>query len=79
MRSRRGNQVNIIVQANHLGFRDKNAMLIGPIQDLLKVSALMRNVEITLWIDESLHPIVGYHVHIAITHSDLPEHLNAVV
>jgi hypothetical protein len=54
-------------------------MLINPVQDLLKVSASVRNVEVRKRIFDSLHPVVSEHRHVAMTHNVLPEHFDAMV
>jgi hypothetical protein len=79
MRLRRGKQVNGIFQADHIGFKDNNAMLVYPIQYLLEVSALMKNIEVGKRIFDSLRPVVSEHRHVATTHNILPEHFDAVV
>lgn len=79
LQSRRGRQVHIILQADHLEFMDKNTMLIDPIQDLFKVPASVRNVEFRKRVFKSLHPIVSEHRYVATTHNDLPEHFDTMV
>jgi hypothetical protein len=79
MQSRRGSQVHVILQADELGFRGENTMLINPTQDLLKVSALVRNVKVRKRIFDSLHPVVSEHRHVATTHDVLPDHFDAMV
>lgn len=54
-------------------------MLINPIQDLLEVSAPVRNVEVRKRIFDSLYPVVSEHRHLATTHDVLPEHFDAMV
>lgn len=79
LQSRRGRKVHSAFHAEHLGFRDMNLMVIDPIQDLLKVSASVRNVEVRKRIFDSLHPVVSEHRHVATTHDVLPEHFDAMV
>jgi len=78
-KSRRGRQVHVILQADHLGFRHKNTMLINPFQDVIKVPASVGNVEIRKGIFDSLHPVVSDHRHVATTHYVLSEHFDAMV
>lgn len=54
-------------------------MLVNPTQDLLQVSAFVRNVEVRKRILDALDPVVSEHRHVATTHDDLPEHFDAVV
>jgi hypothetical protein len=54
-------------------------MLIYPIQYLLKVSALVKNIEVRKRGFDPLHPVVGDHCHVTATHNILPENFDAVV
>jgi hypothetical protein len=79
MQSRRGRKVGVILQADHFGRRDKNAMFIYPIQDLVEVSALVRNIEVRERIIASHHPVVSDHCPVTTTHNILPEHFDTVI
>jgi hypothetical protein len=54
-------------------------MIFYPIQDLLEVPTLMRDIEAWVRIIESLNPIVSNHCYISATHNDLSEHFGAVI
>jgi len=54
-------------------------MTIYPIQDLLEVLALMRNVEIWIRIVEPLNPIISNYCYIRVAHNDLSENFDTMI
>jgi hypothetical protein len=72
-------QVDGIIQADHVGCRDNNAMFVYPIQYLLEVSASMKNIEVRNRVLEPLYPVISEHCRVTATHNILPEHFDAVV